>query len=139
LSEPGPSAPVALAAILSTGEPERLYSGLSALVSTASEGRAVAALATFGALACLLDRDLLRRAQEPDAAPSLSWGGREAFAASLVELRELAFELDAVSLYACSASVETMGLEEEAIGAFAGVLSMPRFLRAAEGARLVFV
>lgn len=129
-----------LAALLATDEVERLYSGLSVLVSTASEGRPAAGLASFGALDLLLDRDLLRRAQEPEATPSLSWGGRERFAPSLVELRELAFDLEALSLYACSASMETMGLtagdlEER----FDGVLSTPRFLRKAEGAQILFV
>lgn len=127
--------------MLATGEVERLYSGLSVLVSKASEGRPVAALATFRALALLLDPDLPRRALEPDTTPSLAWAGREGFSASLAELRELAVELDGLSLYACSASVETMGLsaEEVAAGLGAEVLSTPRFLREAGGAGLMFV
>ncbi|MGI8674081.1 MAG: hypothetical protein ACR2KD_02145 [Thermoleophilaceae bacterium] len=130
----------AVAAVLSTGEVERLYSGLSVLVSTASEGRPAAALAAFGALDLLLDPDLLRRAQEPEATPSLSWAGRERFASSLVELRELAFELEALAVYACSASVDTMGLTPADVEKrFDGVLSTPRFLRQVEGARLLFV
>src|SRR3954453_1686427 len=83
----------ALAAILSTGEPERLYSGLSALVSTAADGAASAALASFGALDLILDPDLQRRVQEPDATPSLSWAGRGTFARSLNELVETALAL----------------------------------------------
>src|SRR5947209_2202457 len=55
----------ALAAILSSGEPERLYSGLSALVSTAADGTPAAALASFGALDLILDEDRQRRVQEP--------------------------------------------------------------------------
>jgi peroxiredoxin family protein len=130
----------ALAAILSSGEPERLYSGLSVLVSTASEGRAAITLATFRALERLVDPELLRRAREPAATPSLSWAGRERFATSLVELRELAFELEGLAVYACPASVETMGLSaDELSGRFDGVLSTPRFLREAEGAPLLFV
>ncbi|MBA2429222.1 MAG: hypothetical protein H0V55_05800 [Thermoleophilaceae bacterium] len=130
----------AVAAVLSTGEVERLYSGLSVLVSTASEGRPAAALAAFGALDLLLDPDLLRRAQEPEATPSLSWAGRERFASSLVELRELAFELEALAVYACSASVDAMGLTPADVEErFDGVLSTPRFLRQVEGARLLFV
>ena len=130
----------AVAAVLSTGEVERLYSGLSVLVSTASEGRPAAALAAFGALDLLLDPDLLRRAQEPEATPSLSWAGRERFASSLVELRELAFELEALAVYACSASVDAMGLTAADVEKrFDGVLSTPRFLRQVEGARLLFV
>ncbi|MGI8595906.1 MAG: hypothetical protein ACR2LY_01280 [Thermoleophilaceae bacterium] len=134
------SATSTLAAVLSTREVERLYSGLSVLVSTASEGRPAAALAAFGALDLLLDPDLLRRAQEPEATPSLSWGGRERFASSLLELRDLAFELDALALFACSASVETMGLTPADVEErFDGVLSTPRFLRQVEGGRLLFV
>src|SRR3954453_23839726 len=83
-----------LAAILSTGEPERLYSGLSALVSTAADGASAAALAGFGALDLILDGDLKRRVQEPHATPSLSWAGRETFARSLGELIDTALSLD---------------------------------------------
>src|SRR3954453_359523 len=84
----------ALAAILSTSEPERLYSGLSALVSTAAAGAPAAALGSFGALDLILDGDLKRRVQEPHATPSLSWAGRETFARSLGELIDTALSLD---------------------------------------------
>jgi len=134
------SAPITLAVILSAGEPERLYSGLSLLVSAATDGERCAGLATFRALDLLLDEDLLRRVQEPEATPSLSWAGRETFARSLVELRDTAFELDSLTLYACSASVETMALSATDVeGRLAGVMSTPRFLSQAEGARLLFV
>jgi peroxiredoxin family protein len=130
-----------LAAILSTGEPERLYSGLSVLVSTAAEGGTCAALASFGAIDLLLDPDLLRRVQEPEATPSLSWAGRETFARSLVELIETAAELERLTIHACAASVETMAIEAADIEASAldGVKSTPRFLRDSAGARLIFV
>jgi peroxiredoxin family protein len=129
-----------LAAILATGEMERLYSGLSVLVSTAAEGVPCAALAAFRALGLLLEGDLVRRALEPDATPSLSSSGREIFARSLHELREKAFELPALSLYACSASVEAMGLSPAEIEAHLdGVVSTPRFLRDTRDARLVYV
>jgi hypothetical protein len=132
-----------LAAILATHEPERLYSGLSALVSTAADGDPCAGLASFGALGLLLDPDLLRRAQAPEATPSLSWAGRETFARSLVELIDTAIELDRLTLHACSASVETMGLDSADIeaGRLDGVKSTPRFLRDADsaGAQLIFV
>ena len=131
----------ALAAILSTNEPERLYSGLSALVSTAAAGEPTAALAGFGALDLILDPDLQRRVQEPEATPSLSWAGRETFARSLSELIDTAIGLDALTLHACAASVETMGLEPAAIAdrGLDGVKSTPRFLRDAAGATLLFV
>lgn len=131
----------ALAAVLSTGEPERLYSGLSVLVSTAAEGGRCAALAGFGALDLLLDPDLLRRVQEPEVTPSLAWAGRETFARSLVELVNTAVELDSLTIHVCAASVETMALDPADIEAsrLDGVKSTPRFLRDTAGARLIFV
>jgi hypothetical protein len=131
----------ALAVVLSTREPERLYSGLSVLVTTAADAAPCAALASFGALDLILDPDLLRRVQEPDATPSLSWAGRETFARSLVELIDTALGLDSVSVHACAASVETMAVEPADIEArgLDGVKSTPRFLRDTAGARLIFV
>ena len=131
----------AIAAILATGEPERLYSGLSVLVSHAADGAPAAALASFGALDLILDPDLLRRVQEPEATPSLSWAGREKFARSLVELIDAALGLESLPIHACAASVETMALEAADIDArgLDGVKSTPRFLRDAEGARLIFI
>jgi peroxiredoxin family protein len=129
-----------LAAVLSTGHLERLYSGLSLLVTSAAEGRRCAALAAFGALAALLDDDLAARARHPDAVPSLDPAGRETFARSLAGLRDTAFELDSLPVYACAASVETMAIDKAQLdGKLAGVMSTPRFLRAAEGATLLFV
>lgn len=129
-----------IAAVLSSGEVERLYSGLSLLVSRAADGMPCAGLATFRGLELLLDPDLGRRGQEPEATPGLSWAGRETFGRSLGELRDTALELEGLELYACAASVETMGIAEGDIGErLAGVMSMPRFLRAADGAQLVFV
>jgi len=130
-----------LAAVLSTGEPERLYSGLSVLVSTAADGSQTAALASFGALDLLLDPDLLRRVQEPETTPSLSWAGRETFARSLVELVDTALGLESLSIHACAASVETMALDAADIDVrgLDGVKSTPRFLKDTAGARLIFV
>jgi peroxiredoxin family protein len=129
-----------LAAVVSTGELERFYSGLSVLVSTAADGERCAALAAFGGLAILLDDDLYRRAQEPEATPSLSWAGRETFAGSLLELRDTALELESLLLYACSASVESMSLTPPAVEErLAGVMSTPRFLRETSGAKFLFV
>jgi peroxiredoxin family protein len=132
--------PYSLAAVISSGELERFYSGLSLLVSAAADGQRCAGLAAFRGLELLLDDDLLRRAQEPEATPSLSWAGRETFAGSLVELRDTALELDALTLYACAASVETMSLTPAAVKErLDGVMSTPRFLREAAGATLLFV
>jgi len=134
------SQPYALAALLSSGEPERLYSGLSVLVSSATGGERCAGLASFRALDLMLDDDLLQRAADPEATPSLSWAGRDTFARSLLELRDTALELDRLSLYACAASVETMSLTAGAVEErLDGVMSTPRFLRETSGATLLFV
>ena len=113
--------------MLSSGEPERLYTGLSLLVSTAVEGDRCAGLATFRGLELLLEEDLHGRALEALR--------DETFAHSLVELRDTAHELDALELYACSASVDALGIGPGALE----VRSPPRFLAATPGARLVVV
>lgn len=127
-----PAATPALAAILASGDPERLYSGLSVLVSTAADGAPCAALASFGALALILD---------PAAASRPSHvRDRETFARSFAELIDTALALESVTVHACSASVETMGLDRGAIAErLDGVKSTPRFLRDSSGARLIFV
>jgi peroxiredoxin family protein len=116
-----------LAAVLSSGEPERLYTGLSLLVSTAAGGEPCAALATFRGLELLVAEDLLERARA--ALPD------ETFARSLVELRNTARELDALDLFACPASVDALGIDPGGLI----VMSTPRFLAATAGARLVMV
>jgi peroxiredoxin family protein len=129
-----------IAAVMASGEPERLYSGLSLLVSAAADGQPCAGLATFRGLHLLLHDDLLAQAENADSTPVLSWQGRETFARSLVELRDTALELDALTLYACAASVETMSLTSADVeGRLDGVMSTPRFLRETAGAQLVFV
>jgi peroxiredoxin family protein len=115
---PAPS----LAAVLATGEPERLYSGLSVLVSAAVDGDRCLALATFRSLELLLAGG--------------GSGGDERFARSLSELIATARSLEALELYACSASVDLLGIDGEPLG---GVMSTPRFLREARGAELLFI
>jgi peroxiredoxin family protein len=135
-----PAPAYSVAAVLATGELERLYSGLSVLVSSASAGERCGALASFRALEALLAGDLLQRAAEPSATPVLSWAGRDTFARSLLELRETALGLEGLDVYACSASVETMSLTAGAVEErLAGVMSTPRFLDLTAGARLLFV
>jgi hypothetical protein len=114
-----------LAAILATRDPGELYSGLSVLVSTAVDGAPCAALASFGALRMLIDPDL---GTEPDAAIR-----GEKFARSLAELRDAALDLDSLTVWACAASVDTMGIDP--VPRLAGVMSTPRFLRQTAGAR----
>jgi peroxiredoxin family protein len=126
-----------IAAVLASGAPEELYSGLSLLVSSAAPS---IGLATFRALDLIMDPHLAERVRDPGATPALSADGRGRFAASLVELLDTACALDTVGLYACSASVETMAIAKGAVEArLDGVMSTPRFLREAAGAQLIFV
>src|SRR4051794_4605244 len=114
-----------IAVILASGEPERLYTALSLLVSAAAEGREARGLATFGALEALL--------AEPEA-------GEDAFGRTLAELRATAAELDNVRIWACAAAVETSGADRARVEErLDGVLSTPRFLREARDAQLVVV
>jgi peroxiredoxin family protein len=126
-----------IAVILASGRLDRLYTGLSLLVSVAAEGEPARGLVTFEALGPLLDERLLARALRPDETPALSEPGREVFARSLVELRETAAELPDCRIWACAAAVETTGLE--VYGRLDGVRSTPRFLREVGDARLVVV
>jgi peroxiredoxin family protein len=129
-----------IAAFLESGELQRLYTGLSLLVSAAADGRPARALVGFGALAPLLDDRLMARALRPEAAPDVSDRGREAFARTLAELRDTAIELEDCRVWACAAAVEATGTDRALVEArLHGVLSTPRFLREAEGAELVVV
>lgn len=125
-----------LAVMLASGEPERLYAGLSLLVSTAVEGERCAGLASFRGLELLCHPALRQLAMTPEQTPGLALNGRETFARSLDELRETAYELDSLELYACSASVDTMAVDTARLD---GVMSTPRFIKATAGARLVAV
>jgi peroxiredoxin family protein len=127
-----------IAVILASGQLERLYTGLSLLVSAAAEGRPARGLATFGALPVLLDEQVVARALRPDETPDLTEPGRALFARTLGELLTTAAELEDCRLWACAAAVETTGAGRAAVDArFDGVLSTPRFLREAEGAQLL--
>jgi peroxiredoxin family protein len=135
-----PDSSFTLAAILATADMQRLYSGLSVLVSAAVDGEACAALATFRSLELIMDPGLGRLAANPEATPGLAWQGREKFSASLAELRDTALSLDSLAVYGCSASIDTMGLAAADVeDRLAGVMSTPRFLRETAGARLFFV
>ena len=129
-----------IAAILESGDPQRLYTALSLLVSAASEGEPARGLVSFGALEPLLDDRLQARGLRPEAAPHVGAGGRDAFARTLGELRDTALELDDCRLWACAAAVEATGVSVATIEErFDGVMSTPRFLRETAGARLVVV
>ena len=123
-----------LAAILESGDPERLYTGLSLLVSAASAGEEARGLATFGALGALLDPELEARAR---AATHVADAERDAFARTLVELRAAAEELPNCRIWACAAAVQTTGATVRE--PLEGVLSTPSFLREVAGAQLVVV
>jgi peroxiredoxin family protein len=127
-----------IAAILESGEPERLYTGLSLLVSAAADGTPARGLVTFGALPALLDERLAERARV--AAVHVVEDEREPFARTLAELRDTALALDECRLWACAAAVAAAGRTREDIGErLHGVMSTPRFLRETAGARLVVV
>ena len=129
-----------IAVFLESGELQRLYTGLSLLVSAAADGRPARALVGFGALAPLLDERLLARALRPEAAPDVSDAGREAFARTLAELRDTALALEDCRVWACAAAVEATGADRALVEArLHGVLSTPRFLREVAGADLVVV
>jgi hypothetical protein len=121
-----------IAVILASGAPDRLYTGLSLLVSVAVEGEEAHGLATFGALPALLAETL------PPAPAEVV--DADVFERTLAELRATAAELPACRMWACAAAVETLRPDPEAVAArFAGVRSTPRFLAATRGARLVVV
>jgi peroxiredoxin family protein len=127
-----------IAAILESGELERVSTGLSLLVSAAADGRPARALATYGALPVLLDERLEERALAEGAAPHVAPEGRAVFARTLAELRDTALALEDVRIWACAAAVEATGADRAAVEArLAGVLSTPRFLREVAGADLV--
>jgi peroxiredoxin family protein len=132
--------PNMIAVVLESGEPERLYTGLSLLVSAATDGQPAFALVGFGALAPMLDDRLMARALRPEAAPDVVEAGREAFARTLAELRDTALALDDCRVWACAAAVEATGTDRAVVEArLDGVLSTPRFLREVGGAQLVVV
>jgi peroxiredoxin family protein len=129
-----------IAAILESGDLQRLYMGLSLLVSAAADGQPARALVGFGALAPLLDERLLARALRPEAVPHVAGPGREAFARTLAELRDTAVALDDCRLWACAAAVEATGADRALVEQrLDGVMSTPRFLREVAGADLVVV
>jgi len=121
-----------IAVFLESGEPQRLYTGLSLLVSADGPARA---LVGFGALEPLLADPLIL---EPDAAPDVV--DRERFARTLTELRDAALALEDCRIWACAAAVEATGTNRALVEArLHGVLSTPRFLREVAGAELVVV
>lgn len=123
-----------IAAILQSGDPERLYTALSLLVSAAVEGRPARGLVTFGALGALLADDL------GGDAPHVTAAEREPFERTLSELRATAAELEDCRIWACAAAVAATGADPAAIAArLDGVMSTPRFLREVAGAQLVVV
>ena len=129
-----------IAVMLESGELQRLYTGLSLLVSAASDGQPVRALVGFGALAPVLYDRLMARALRPEAAPDVSDAGREVFARTLAELRDTALALDECRIWACAAAVQATGAPRDAVDArLSGVMSTPRFLREVAGADLVVV
>ena len=114
-----------LAAVLETDDHQRLYMGLSLLVSAAAEGRETRALLGFGALSALFAPVETRHVRDEE---------REPFGRTFAELRDTALELCAV--YACAAAAQATGADTARL---AGVVSTPHFLREAADAELIFV
>jgi hypothetical protein len=85
----------------------------------------------------MLDPALAERARVPRAAPDVVARELGAFARTLAELRDTALALEHCRVWACSAAVAAAGVAPE--GVLHGVMSMPRFLREVDGARLVVV
>ena len=112
-----------MAVILESGEPTRIYTALSLLVSAAAEGEPARGLVSFRALEAL-------------AAGASSRG--DVFDRSLAELRATAAGLADCRLWACAAAVETTGAQPDG-ELVEGVMSTPRFLAETAGARLVVV
>lgn len=129
-----------IAAILESGQPERLYTGLSLLVAAAADGTPARGLVSFGALGPLLDERLADRALATAAQSIAAGEERAAFAHTLAELRDTALSLDDCRLWACAAAVAAAGVPRERVEArLHGILSTPRFLREIAGAQLVVV
>src|SRR3954451_12573126 len=124
-----------LAVILESGDPERLYTALSLLVSAASAGGPGRRLGAFGGLRPLLDPALGERAGDHVTAAEL-----EAFGRTLAELRAAARELPDCRIWACAAAVQATGADWATVSErLEGVTSTPQFLRDVEGAQLVVV
>lgn len=129
-----------IAAILETPNLERLYMGVSVLVSAAADRRAARALIGFGALGVLLDDGLHQRALRPEETPNVSLPGRDVFARSLLDLLEAARALEDCKLFVCSAALDTSVASTADVEArFDGVRSTPRFLQEVAGADLLMV
>jgi hypothetical protein len=111
-----------LAAILETDDPQRLYMGLSLLVSAASAGEEARALVGFAALTALFD---------PPPPKHVIDAEREAFRVTLNALRDTA--LATCDFKACAAAAQATGVSRLA------TISTPQFLKETRGARLVFV
>jgi peroxiredoxin family protein len=125
--------PYALAVVLASDDPPRMYSGLSVLVSTAAEGSRCGLLLTFRGLELFLAPDLERTSGEWGDGV-LSPAGRATFARSLAEMRDTVLAMETVDVFACAATSETTLVETDL-----PVISTPRFLRQTAGARLLFV
>jgi hypothetical protein len=114
-----------------------LYTGLSLLVSAASEGRPARGLVTFGALGVLLDQDLEARAR---GATHVVESERDAFARTLAQLRDAAAGLPDCRIWACAAAVQAHGADWAVVNErLEGVMSTPQFLRDVAGAQLVVI
>ena len=124
-----------IAVILESEQPERLHTGLSLLVSAASDGLEARGLASFGALPLLIGptQALVAHAEATSRVPDAA-----RFAHSLGELRDACASLPELQIWACAAAADVHGITEEtAMLRLAGICSTPRFLREVAGGELV--
>ena len=128
-----------IAVILASGRLERLYTGLSLLVSAAAEGRVAHGLRDLRRTARpARRRTIAARALRPEETPVLSEAGRPVFARTLAALLDAAAELETCRLWACAAAVETTGADgRPSTLASTACSPMPRFLAEVGGAQLV--
>jgi peroxiredoxin family protein len=113
-----------MAVILESGEPTRIYTAMSLLVSSAAEGEPARGLVSFGAI------DQFKA--------GLFATHRGVLFDSLREMSALAAELEDCRMWACAAAAEVSAVTQVA-PPLEGIMSTPRFLKETAGARLVVV
>ena len=117
-----------IAVILESGEPTRLYTALSLLVSAAADGREARGLVSFGALPVMLD----------DTVDTINGG--DVFGRSFADLRDTAAQLPLCRLEVCSAAVAAGGADRGVVESRIGpITSTPQFLAEVQGWQLVVV
>ena len=128
-----------IAVILASARLERLYTGLSLLVSAAAEDRPAHGLVTFPALAPLLDPQLTAPALRPDETPTSRSPAARPSRARSPRCSTPPASCPPASCGRAPRSVRPRAPPRRGAGqpGFDGVLSTPRFLHTVAGAQLV--